>query len=309
MLWRPRPRPGLTVLPAVSLARLRAAVSGAGSPPRKRHGQHFLLDNNLLALIAREGGAGPGDTVLEIGPGPGLLTRHLLASGADVIAVEIDPRVRSAADLLIEAELRPRLEWVQADALDGSRALSAELLARLPRCSHLVSNLPYNVSVPLLMNLLTQPVGPRRLVATVQREVGERLLARPGGRDYGPTSALAAITAERRLVRRIGPQAFWPAPRVDSVLLALDRRDRRLQTVDLLALQAFMALAFHTRRKRLPNSIALATGLGAEEVTRRLRLGENLGRWRAEAFSPLQLCALAHRWAIHARAGDTAPDS
>jgi len=297
------------LLPAVSLARLRAALAASGAPPRRRHGQHFLVDNNLLALIAREGGAGPDDTVLEIGPGPGLLTRHLLASGAQVVAVEIDPRARGAADALIEPELRPRLEWIEGDALAGTRALSPALLERLPHCTHLVSNLPYNVSVPLLLNLLTEPVGPRRLVATVQREVGARLLAGPGGRDYGPVSVVAALCAERRLVRAIGPQAFWPRPRVESVVLALDRRGRRPQTLALGELQAFMPLAFHTRRKRLPNSVALATGRGAEEVARLLGLGENLRTWRAEAFSPLQLCALAHRWAIHARAGDTAPDS
>jgi len=304
-----RPCPDLSVLPAVSLTRLRAALAGAGSPPRKRHGQHFLVDNNLLALIAREGGSGAQDTVLEIGPGPGLLTRHLLASGAQVIAVEIDPRVHAAAAQLIEPELQSRLEWVQADALAGPRALSDEVHERLPRCTRLVSNLPYNVSVPLLMNLLTQPAGPRRLVATVQREVGERLLAGPGGRDYGPTSVIAALTAERSKLRRIGPQAFWPRPRVDSILLAFDRRADRPQIVALDALQAFMALAFQARRKRLPNSVALATGLGADEVAARLGLGENLKSWRAEAFSPLQLCALAHRWAAHARAGDTAPDT
>ena len=292
---------------AVSLARLRAALEAAGAPPRKRHGQHFLVDNNLLALVAREGGAGPGDTVLEIGPGPGLLTRHLLAGGARVVAVEIDPRARAAAEALIEPELWPALEWVEADALDGPRALSGAVRERLPRCTHLVGNLPYNVSVPLLLNLLTEEAGPRRLVATVQLEVAERLLAGPGGRDYGPTSVLAALCAERRLVRRIGPQAFWPRPRVDSAVVALDRRVRRPQTLALAALQAFMPLAFHARRKRLSNSVALATGRPAGEVARLLGLGENLERWRAEAFPPLQLCALAHRWAAHARAGDTAP--
>lgn len=297
----------MSVLPAVPLARLRAALAAAGSPPRRRHGQHFLVDHNLLALIAREGGAGPGDTVLEIGPGPGLLTRHLLAAGARVVAVEIDARVRGAAEALVEPELWARLEWVEADALDGPRALSAAVLERLPRCTHLVSNLPYNASVPLLLNLLTQPQGPRRLVSTVQREVGERLLAGPGSRDYGPVSVVASLFAGRRLVRRIGPQAFWPRPRVESVLLALDRRPRRPPSLALGQLQAFMPLAFHSRRKRLPNSVALATGRGADEVARLLGLGENLRTWRAEAFSPLQLCALAHRWAIHARAGDIAP--
>jgi 16S rRNA (adenine1518-N6/adenine1519-N6)-dimethyltransferase len=295
------------VLPAVSLARLRAALEAAGAPPRKRHGRHFLLDNNLLAFVAREGGAGAGDTVLEIGPGPGLLTRHLLAGGARVVAVEIDPRARAAAEALIEPELWARLEWVEADALEGPRALSPAVRQRLPRCTHLVGNLPYNVSVPLLLNLLTEETGPRRLVATVQLEVGERLLAGPGGRDYGPTSVLTALCAERRLVRRIGPQAFWPRPRVDSAVVALDRRKRQPQTVALAALQAFMPLAFHARRKRLANSVALASGRTAGEVVRILRLGENLEGWRAEAFPPLQLCALAQRWAEHARAGATAP--
>jgi len=289
-------------IPSIPLARLRAELEAAGAPPRRRHGQNFLHDGNLLAAIVRDAEVGPDDTVLEIGAGPGLLTRHLLATGARVIAVEIDPRVRTVASHLIEPEWVERLEWIEADVLASHRALAPQVVNLLPRCSAVVSNLPYNIAAVVIGNLLTAPAGPERLVCMVQREVGERLLADSGGREFGSLGALTALCAKGRLLRKVPPAAFWPQPHVDSVVVRLDLRADRPRGEDLQQLQAFLAAAFHTRRKTLVNSVALASGRNSAEVAGILGLTEKTEKRRAEAFEPLQLSDLARRWG-HATSG------
>jgi 16S rRNA (adenine1518-N6/adenine1519-N6)-dimethyltransferase len=290
-------------LAPIPLARLRAVVEGVGAPPRRRHGQHYLQDANLLAAIVRDAGVGPDDVVLEIGPGPGLLTRHLLATGASVRAAEIDPRVRAAAEQLIEPELWPRVQWAETDALDGPRALSPALRALLPGCTRVVSNLPYNVAAPLIVLLLEEPAAPDRLVVMIQAEMGERLLAGAGGREYGGLAVTVSLCAAGRVLRRVPPKAFWPPPKVDSVVIELQRRPDRPSAEALKELHDFMALAFQARRKTLPNSVAQASGVAVPEVCLRLGLDEKVRKLRAEAFSPVQFAALAHEWAAYASSG------
>lgn len=293
----------MNALPPIPLATLRAVIGGADAPPRKRHGQHYLQDPNLLAAIVRDAGVGPGDVVLEIGPGPGLLTRHLLAAGAAVRAIEIDPRAKPVAERLIEAPLWPALSWVEGDALDGPRSLSPRLRAQLPGCTHVVSNLPYNVAAPLIVLLLEEPRSPDRLVVMIQAEMGERLLAEPGSRDYGGLSVVIGLCAEAKVLRRVPPDAFWPPPKVDSVVLDLCRRADRPSGEALRELHDFLGLAFRARRKTLPNSVAQASGVPVAEVCRRLGLDEKVRKLRAEAFSPVQFAALAHEWASYASSG------
>ncbi len=290
-------------LPSVRLADLRAALESAGAPPRRRHGQHFLHDGSLLAAIVRDGEVTAADTVLEIGPGPGLLTRELLATGARVVAVEIDPRIRQVAYTLIEPELQRRLDWVESDALSGTRELSPGLRAVLPRCTRLVANLPYNIAAPLVVNLLREPTAPGQMAVMVQREVGERLLAGPGGRDYGSLSVITGLLASGKTLRRVPPGAFWPPPRVQSVVIGLTRRGDLPSEPALQDLERFLAGAFHSRRKILLNSLAAHFGCTATEVARRLGLDENLEKRRAEVFAPVQLQALAHAWASTAPSG------
>jgi 16S rRNA (adenine1518-N6/adenine1519-N6)-dimethyltransferase len=294
-------------LPPIPLAVLRASVLAAGAPPRRRHGQHFLQDANLLAALVRDAEVGPDDVVLEIGPGPGLLTRHLLAAGARVRAVEIDARIRAAADRLIEPGLQPRLQWVGADALDGPQALSPELRALLPGCTRVVSNLPYNVAAPLIVLLLEEPTAPDRLLFMIQAEMGRRLLARPGSRDYGSLAVTARLCSTGRMVRKVPPEAFWPVPQVDSVVIELRRKADRPPAEALRALHAFLSLAFQARRKTLPNSVAQAAGLTVAEVCARLGLEENMRQGRAEAFEPVQLLHLALAWAGNASGGHNRP--
>ncbi len=294
-------------LPPIPLAILRGAVEAAGAPPRRRHGQHFLQDANLLAAIVRDSGAGPGDVVLEIGPGPGLLTRHLLATGAFVRAVEIDARVEVAARTLVEPELQARLSWTTADALDGPHRLSDALQACLPGTTQVVSNLPYNVAAPLIVLLLEHAQAPDRLLVLIQAEMAERLMAPEGTRNYGGLSVIRALCAEGRVLRRVPPEAFWPVPQVASVVLELHRRADRPGPDELAALHRFLDLAFHARRKTLPNSIALASRLPVRQVVAGLGLPEKLQKARAEALDPGQFRSLAQAWAQYAEGGRKRP--
>ncbi|GJM20434.1 MAG: ribosomal RNA small subunit methyltransferase A [Planctomycetota bacterium] len=273
-------------------------LSAEGISPRRRHGQNFLLDENLLASIVRDAELSPGSSVLEIGPGPGLLTRHLLSAGHRVIAVEIDAGMSRVAQRVL-APVAEQLTWIEADALVGRR-LGAELDAQLGSVSALVANLPYNISGPLLAALFTHRDLPERMVVLVQKEMAERLLAEPGGRQWGSLSVLRAVTMKGRTLRRVPPGAFWPAPKVDSAVIRLDRLSDLPSPEALDGLQRFLALAFHNRRKTLLNSVSEASGERPGRVLERLGASNFQQKIRAEAANAVQLCALAHSWAVSA---------
>jgi len=166
-----------------------------------------------------------------------------------------------------------------------------------------VANLPYNIAATLLVHLLREPIAPERMAVMVQKEVGERLLAGPGGRDYGSLSAVTGLLATGRILRRVPASAFWPPPKVQSVVIGLTRRVDRPAEPAMKELEAFLAGAFHSRRKILLNSLAGHAGCTAAEVARRLGLDENMEKRRAEAFAPVQLLDLAHAWASTAPSG------
>jgi len=283
-------------LPPIGKERLRAALSGAGAAPRRRWGQNFLLDDGLLAAIVRDAGVGPGETVLEVGPGPGLLTRHLRAAGARVVAVEIDAAMRQVAGQLVEPELWSGVEWLAGDVLERGRRVAPAVREVLPRCDRLVANLPYQVAASLLLALDLETRPPPVRVVMVQREVAERVLARPGTRAWGPLGVVSALTCRARRLRKVPPGAFWPAPKVESTVLRLDRRGAAPGPDDLARLLAFLGLAFHNRRKRLPNSLAEATGRKPAEIIEAMGLGEKFQKDRAEGLEALQLCALSQAW-------------
>jgi len=289
-------------LPPILRPHLEASLQAAGAAPLKRHGQNFLLDHNLLAAIVRDAEVQPGDEVLEIGPGPGLLTRHLLDVGAFVRAIEIDAAMEQVASDLVEPHLREggRLRWVHGDALAGSRRLSPALLALLPGTLRLVANLPYGVAAPLLMALARESDAPPLQVVMIQKELAERLSAGPGGRDYGPLAVIAALTCRVQTVRKVPPGAFWPVPKVQSVVLRLERAPAWPGKEALERLEIFLGLAFRSRRKTLLNSVAEGADLRASEVQAALELKENDQKKRAEAFEALQLERLARKWADHA---------
>jgi len=231
---------------------LREVIRRHGLRPKKSLGQNFLLDLNLTARIARAGGALAGVTVVEIGPGPGGLTRALLAEGAGhVIAVERDERA-TAALAEIAARYPGRLTIVAGDALtfDACSALAG-------RHAQVIANLPYNIATALLVNWLTVEPWPPwydALVLMFQREVAERIVAPPGGKAYGRLSVLANWRCEAKILFDVSRSAFVPPPQVTSSVVRLVPRAAPLPC-DARALQRVTEAAFGQRRKMLRQSL------------------------------------------------------
>ncbi len=215
---------------------------------RRALGQHFLLDLNLTARIARAARPLAGVHVIEVGPGPGGLTRALLATEAsEVIAVEKDPRcVAALADLA--AASAGRLHVLPADALD----LDVTTLCGTPRA--IVANLPFNVATPLLIGWLRQAQAFERLVLMFQREVADRLSAAPGSKAYGRLSVLAQWRAKVDRLFTVPARAFTPSPKVDSAVVLMEPHESPLEA-DWTAMQQVTAAAFGQRRKMLRQSL------------------------------------------------------
>jgi 16S rRNA (adenine1518-N6/adenine1519-N6)-dimethyltransferase len=227
---------------------LRDSLAAHGLLAKKSFGQHFLLDLNITRKIARLSEVGPGDTVIEVGPGPGGLTRALVETGARVIAVEMDPRFEPLLDELGRAS-GGALRLVLGDALEVDEAALAQGPAAI------VSNLPYNVGTPLLIKWLTGPFTPTSLTLMFQKEVAERIVAPPGGEAYGRLAVIAQATAEARLVMDVPARAFTPPPKVASAVVRLVPRPDRPEPALLDALQKVTAAAFGQRRKMLRSSL------------------------------------------------------
>ena len=231
---------------------LREVIRRHGLSARKSLGQNFLLDLNLTARIARAGGPLVGATVVEIGPGPGGLTRALLACGAGrVIAVERDERALAALQE-IAARYPGRLTIVAGDALhfDARQALGG---AR----ARVIANLPYNIATALLIDWLTAEPWPPwydMLVLMFQREVAERIVAAPGSKAYGRLSVLAGWRTQARIMFHVKQSAFVPPPKVTSALVRLTPRAAPL-ACDAKALQRVTEAAFGQRRKMLRQSL------------------------------------------------------
>lgn len=280
----------------------------ARAAPRKRFGQHFLVDDNLLRAIVRDAGPLRGVRVLEVGPGPGLLTRHLVAAGAHVVAVEIDRRMRPAAEALVEADDWRQISWIEADAMAGARRLATEVEFQLPSIGAVVSNLPYSMAGGFLGCLAERADPPARQVVMVQREIAERLRAAPGSRSYGPLAVLCRLQASVRLLRQVPPGSFWPPPKVDSVVVSLVPRPQRLDVARLGALRSFLPLAFAHRRKTLWNSIRAACEASPQLGVHATAMPEHWKKLRAESLDPVQLCEVAEQWADRVGTGRLGPD-
>jgi 16S rRNA (adenine1518-N6/adenine1519-N6)-dimethyltransferase len=238
--------------PIDDLPPLREVIRRHGLTAKKSLGQNFLLDLNLTARIARAAGPLEGATAVEIGPGPGGLTRALLAEGAKrVIAVERDRRAVAALQE-IAAHYPGRLEIVEGDALIfNARNHGIAAPARV------VANLPYNIATALLVGWLTAEPWPpwyEALVLMFQREVAERIVAKPGSKTYGRLSVLAGWRCEAKILFHVSPRAFVPAPKVTSALVRLIPRAAPLPC-DAAALQKVTEAAFGQRRKMLRQSL------------------------------------------------------
>jgi len=233
-----------------ALPPLRDGLVAAGIGADKRFGQHFLLDLNLCRKIASLAGVAPDEAVIEVGPGPGGLTRALLAAGARVAAVEKDSRfIPLLNDLGAAAE--GRLTVIEGDAL----AIDETAIFAGDRRIRVVSNLPYNVGTPLLVKWLTGSFRPASMTLMFQKEVARRIAAPPGGGDYGRLGVLAQALCEVEIVMDLPARAFTPPPKVDSAVARLTPRRDRPDVELISALQAVTHAAFGQRRKMLRSSL------------------------------------------------------
>jgi len=272
-----------------TLGEIKALLAARGLRPRHRFGQNFLIEPVHLRTLVDRAELAPGDVVLEVGPGTGVLTEELLARDAEVVACEID---RDLAALLAE-RLGDRIRLLVGDALPSKRTLAPPVLEALAgRPFRLVANLPYAIASPLLA-VLAGIEGFRGGCATVQREVADRLAAPPGIRAYGP---LSVVVQSRFAVERIAdlpPGCFWPPPEVSSAMVRLAPLDRPLVAAeDLDAFGRFVAEIFGRRRKQLGSilgrSRTLPTGIDPEMRPERLAPEQwiELERWRSAGAEP-----------------------
>ncbi|RQP07537.1 16S rRNA (adenine(1518)-N(6)/adenine(1519)-N(6))-dimethyltransferase RsmA [Paracoccus sp. MA] len=231
---------------------LREVIARHDLRAKKQLGQNFLLDLNLTAKIARAAGDLTGCDVIEVGPGPGGLTRGLLAEGArHVLAIEKDARALPAL-AEIAAAYPGRLEVIHGDALE------VDPLAHLSPPIRIVANLPYNVGTELLIRWLTPPAWPpfwQSLTLMFQKEVAERIVARPGGKAYGRLAVLAQWRTEARIVMALPPEAFVPAPKVHSAVVQLTALPEPRFPADPAVLNRVVAAGFNQRRKMLRASL------------------------------------------------------
>ncbi|MBL3572678.1 16S rRNA (adenine(1518)-N(6)/adenine(1519)-N(6))-dimethyltransferase RsmA [Rhodovulum sulfidophilum] len=273
---------------------LREVIAAHELSAKKALGQNFLLDLNLTAKIARVAGDLRWTDVLEIGPGPGGLTRGLLAEGARrVLAVEKDARCLAAL-AEIAAVYPGRLEVVNGDAL------AVDPLAHLAPPVKIVANLPYNVGTELLVRWLTPADWPpfwSSLTLMFQKEVAERIVALPGSKAYGRLAILAQWRAEARIALRLPPEAFTPPPKVSSAVVHLTALPRPRFEADPAVLERVVAAAFGQRRKMLRSSLK---GL-APEIEDLLRMAGIAPTERAEQIPLEGFCALARALAAAQR--------
>ena len=237
-------------------AEVRSLAAALDLRPTKQRGQNFVIDANTVRRIVRDSGVGPGDVVLEVGPGLGSLTLALLEVAERVVAIEVDPALAGALPATI-AERAPgqadRVEVVLGDAMRIGAVPG-------PAPTALVANLPYNVSVPVLLHLLALLPSLERGLVMVQSEVADRLAAGPGSKVYGVPSVKAAWYADVRRAGAVGRQVFWPAPNVDSGLVAWTRREPPSTSVTRQQVFTVVDAAFAHRRKALRRSLRELAG-------------------------------------------------
>ena len=245
---------------------LSKRLAAAGLRPVSRFGQNFLIDLNLVDLIAKSAELKKTDVVLEIGTGVGSLTTRLADQAGAVLTVEIDNNLHRLASE--ELAGRPNVRLIHGDALRNKNSLRSDLMEQIrdaisrigPEARFLlVANLPYNVATPIISNLLHETPAPDAMVVTIQKELADRIIAEPGTKDYGALSVWIQSVCQAEIVRVLSPKVFWPRPKVHSAILRLDTLpEARSEFKDLKHFhQTVRALFFH-RRKFLRSVVASA---------------------------------------------------
>ena len=273
-----------------------------GLNPNRRHGQNFLVDLNLIQMIAGAAELGKNDVVLEVGTGMGSLTGILAQKAAHVITVEIDGHLHQMA--AEELESFDNVEMLKQDVLKNKNQLDERViqaiknaLANQPyRKFKLAANLPYNIATPIIANLLRSEVIPAMMSVTIQKELADRITAKPGSKDYGSLSVWVQSMADAELVRIMPPHVFWPRPKVDSAILKITYRPEKASAIpDINFFYAFVRAMFFHRRKYM-RSVAVAAFKGqlskpqVDEVLTAAELREDS---RTEQLTVAQLQSLS----------------
>jgi 16S rRNA (adenine1518-N6/adenine1519-N6)-dimethyltransferase len=286
----------------------------AGIRPKSQHGQNFLIDQNLLRLLLDAAQLSRDDVVLEVGAGTGSLTVLLSEQAGQVISVEIDPQMHQlASESVVQAE---NARLLRLDALKNKNTLNPALLDAVrealaqssARRLKLVANLPFNVATPIISNLLLTDVVPASMTVTIQKELADRIMARPGTKDYGSLSIWIQSQCHVELVRLLPPTAFWPRPKVTSAIVHLVYDPQlRAQIPHLKFFHDFLRAMFFHRRKLLRSELAsafknLLDKPQIDEIMASLGLGATS---RAEELDVPTMLALCE--AVRAKAGSESP--
>lgn len=293
MTWRNTETPGWNPLPksrdkengpATHLPPLREVIARYGLSAQKSLGQNFLFDLNLTRRIARSAGDISGKTVIEIGPGPGVLTRALLQEGARVIAIERDTRFQGAMEEL--ADTYPgQLTLVIGDALEQDPLK----LCPAGETPEIIANLPFNIATPLIFKWLDNAQQYAGMTLTLQREVAERIAAAPRSKEYGRLSVMTQWQCSTSALFKIPPRAFIPPPKVTSMVIRLVPRGQPLATADPDTLRRAVKAAFGQRRKMLRSSLKTLN----VDTAPLLEAADIPPTARAEELTVEQFCALA----------------
>ena len=247
----------------------------------KKLGQNFLIDENIVRNIVTAAELSDKDTVLEVGPGIGTLTQGLAESGASVVAVELDKRLLPVLDTTLEGYDNVRIV-MQTVGVDEFKVCA---------------NLPYYITTPIIFALLEKRLPMERLVAMVQKEVAERMAAKPGGKDYGALSVAIQYYTEPEIAFIVPPSSFIPAPSVDSAVIVCKRREKPpVEVCDEALFFRVVKAAFSLRRKMLNNSLK-NMGIKGEQVAKWLELAGVDGKRRAETLSLEDFAALTNTFA------------
>jgi len=242
---------------AQTLTQIRQHLDAYGLRPKHRFGQNFLHDANKMGQILAAAELQLGELVLEVGPGTGALSEHLLEAGANLLAVEIDSELEPILKKVFEPCM-DRASILIGDVLDGKHNLNRVVLEALAgRPFKLIANLPYNVASPLLVNLALQQPNMSGAVVMIQKEVADRLAASPGSKAYGPLGIIIQSMCHVQMVTTLPPACFWPAPKVASAVVAIHRRQTPL-TDDPAKFSQFVHHVFNQRRKQLGSILGKA---------------------------------------------------
>jgi 16S rRNA (adenine1518-N6/adenine1519-N6)-dimethyltransferase len=272
--------------PLLTAPDVRELAARLGLRPTKSLGQNFVIDPNTVRRLVRTAGVGEDDVVVEVGPGLGSLTLGLLPAVSRVVAVEIDPVLAAELPRTVEARLPSRADRLEVLEQDALRLTDVPG----PPPTAFVANLPYNVAVPVLLRLLENLPSLRTGLVMVQAEVADRLAAPPGSKTYGVPSVKAAWYADVRRAGAVGRNVFWPAPHVDSGLVAFTRRPT--PEGDRAAVFAVVDAAFAQRRKTLRAALSGWAG-SPDEAERRLRAAGLDPSARGEVLSVEEFARLA----------------